>query len=246
MYFNLENKKVLLTGSTGSIGTSIAKTLNKSNAKLICTSTSEEKINRIKNDIGTEHSYYKIDLNNNEELEDKMNQITSDHNDIDILINNAGLNQDNLSLRLKDDQWEKVININLSSNFRIIKKVAPIMIKRKYGRILGISSIVAFTGNKGQANYSASKSGMIGLYKSLALEYASRNITVNLIAPGFIKSEMTDKLNEKQIELLSSRIPMNKLGSAEDISYATLFLISEESAFITGQTIHINGGMLMV
>lgn len=246
MFSSIKNKKIFLTGSTGSIGTSIAKTFNEYGAKLICTSTTDEKLNDLRKKIGENHFYYKIDLNNNEEFETKMNDIIKSHNDISIIINNAGYNADNLSLRIKDEEWEKVLNINLNSNFKIIKKIVPSMIKSKYGRIIGISSVVAFTGNKGQSNYSASKSGMIGLYKSLALEYASRGITVNIIAPGFIKTDMTDKLDDKQIISITSKIPLNRLGSVVDISYGALFLASQESGFITGQTLHINGGMLMV
>ena len=147
---------------------------------------------------------------------------------------------------MKDEQWDEVIKINLTSNFKIIRKIAPLMIKARAGRIIGISSIIAFTGNRGQANYSASKSGMIGLYKSLALEYASRGITVNTIAPGFIKSNMTNKLNSDVIENILAKIPLNKLGNPDDVAYATLFLASKESEYITGQTIHTNGGMLMI
>ena len=246
MFFNLKEKKVLLTGSTGTIGTSIAKIFNQSGAILICTSTSKEKLDILKKIIGDRHFFYLIDLNDKESFESKLDEIVNDHNDISILINNAGINLDNLSLRMTDEKWDEVININLTSNFKIIKKVAPIMLKSKYGRIIGISSIIGFTGNRGQSNYSASKSGMIGLYKSIALEYATRGITVNLIAPGFIKSNMTDKLESIQIQNILTKIPLNKLGNSDDIAYGVLFLASEEASYITGHTIHINGGMLMV
>ena len=246
MQFDFNNKVVFLTGSTGGIGISIAKKFNEFGATLICSGTNKEKLNNLKNLIGSNHYFYKIDLNDNTELENTIDDIIIKHSKIDILINNAGLNSDNLSLRLKNEEWDKVININLTSNFKIIKKIAPLMIKAKTGRIIGISSVVAFTGNKGQANYTASKSGMIGLYKSLALEYASRGITINIIAPGFIQTKMTDKLESKQIENISSKIPLNKLGNTEDIAFGALYLASEEAGYITGQTLHINGGMLMV
>jgi len=246
MFFDLKNTKVFLTGATGSIGKSITQVFIKSGATLVCTSSSKDKLANLKNEIGEQHHFYELDLNNDDNFDHNIDNILSDHKDINIIINNAGFNSDNLSIRMKDDEWNKVININLNSNFKIIKKLIPSMIKNKYGRIIGISSVVAFTGNKGQANYSASKSGMIGLYKSLALEYASRGITVNIIAPGFIKSAMTDKLNSEQVETITEKIPLNRLGQVEDVAYGALFLASKESAFITGQTLHINGGMLMI
>lgn len=246
MFFNLKGKKVLLTGSTGTIGTSIAKIFDQSGAVLVCTSTSSEKLKILKNQIGDKNFFYLINLNDNKDIESKLDEIVDQHNDISILINNAGVNLDSLSLRMTNEKWDEVINVNLTSNFKIIKKIIPLMMKLKYGRIIGISSIIGFTGNKGQSNYSASKSGMIGLYKSLSHEYASRGITVNLIAPGFIKSNMTDKLESAQIQNILTKIPLNKLGNSDDIAYGALFLASEEANYITGHTIHINGGMLMV
>ena len=246
MFFNLQNHKVLLTGSTGSIGTSIAKIFDKSGATLICTSTSESKLSKLKKFIGDKHFYFTLNLNNSYDLNKKLDKIVEQHKDISVLINNAGHNIDNLSIRIRKNEWDEVININLTSNFEIIKKIAPLMIKSKYGRIIGISSIIALTGNKGQSSYSASKSGMIGFYKSLALEYASRGITVNTIAPGFIKSNMTDKLDSKIIENILSKIPLNKLGKPEDVASVSLFLASKEAEYITGQTIHTNGGLLMI
>ena len=246
MKFNFKESTILLTGSTGSIGIAIAKKFNEFGAKMICTSTSIDKLNDLKKIIGEQHSYYLLNLNNEDNFNNNLDKIINEHNDINILINNAGQNLDNLSLRMKDEQWDEVIRINLTSNFKIIRKIAPLMIKAKGGRIIGISSIIGFTGNRGQANYSASKSGMVGLYKSLALEYASRGITVNTIAPGFIKSNMTNKLNSDVIENILAKIPLNKLGNPDDVAYATLFLASKESEYITGQTIHTNGGMLMI
>ena len=169
MFFDLNDKKVFLTGSTGTIGSSIASVFNKSGATLICTSTSKSKLTKLKEIIGEKHFFYLLDLKNNKELDNRLDEIIKAHNDINVIINNAGYKDDNLSLRMKEEQWNDVININLTSNYKIIKKIAPSMIKAKYGRIIGISSVVAFTGNKGQSNYSASKSGMIGLYKSLII-----------------------------------------------------------------------------
>ena len=246
MSYSFLNKKIFLTGATGSIGNAIAKLFNICGGILICTGTNQNKLDDLRNDIGDKHSFYKIDLNNDIEFENNISEISNKHKDINILVNNAGFNLDKLSIKMKDDEWDRVININLSSNFKIIKKIVPNMIKNKNGRIIGISSIVAFTGNKGQANYSASKSGMIGLYKSLALEYASRNITVNTIAPGYIESNMTNKLEDTQKEIITRKIPSNRLGSPTDIAYGVLFLSSDQSSYITGQTLHINGGLLMV
>lgn len=246
MSYNFKNKKVFLTGSTGTIGKTIAEFFSKSGANLICTGTNENKLNDLKNNIGNNHKFYKFDINNIDDLEKNIDIISNDHKDIDIIVNNAGYNADMLSIKMKNEQWDKVININLSSHFKIIKKFIPNMIKNKGGRIIGISSIVAFTGNKGQANYSASKSGMIGLYKSLALEYASRNITINIIAPGFIESNMTDKLDENQKKSITDRIPISRLGTSKDVANGVLFLSSDDSSYITGQTLHINGGLLMV
>jgi len=246
MFFDLKNCKVLLTGSTGSIGQSIAKLLDKSGAVVICTSTSKEKLNDLEKNLGKKHYYFQINLNDDSDLKNKLDEIINEHKDINTVINNAGHNIDNLSLRMNDDQWNDVININLTSNFKIIKAIAPIMIKLKFGRIIGVSSVIGFTGNRGQSNYSASKSGMIGLYKSLALEYASRDITVNTIAPGFIESNMTNKLDPKITQNILTKIPLNRLGLPEDVAYAVMFLASKEAKYITGQTIHINGGMLMI
>ena len=175
-----------------------------------------------------------------------IKQIAQEHRDIDILINNAGITNDNLFLRMKKEQWLDVINVNLNSNFYIIKEILPNMIKNKRGNIIGITSVVAITGNPGQANYTASKSAMISMYKSIALEVAQRNIKVNTIAPGFIKTPMTDKLNEAQTNEIMKKIPMKKLGKPEDVANLALFLSSNASSYITGQTFHINGGMLMV
>ena len=180
------------------------------------------------------------------EVSENMKLITQNHKDIDILINNAGSTKDNLFLRMKSDQWNEILNINLNSHFYIIKEILPLMIKNKRGNIIGISSIVALTGNPGQANYTASKSAMIGMYKSLALEVGQRNVRVNIIAPGFIQSPMTEKLNENQVNNILEKIPLKKLGSPEDIANLAAFLSSQEASYITGQTFHVNGGMLMI
>ena len=195
--------------------------------------------------IGEKHFFYLLDLKNNKELDNRLDEIIKAHNDINVIINNAGYNDDNLSLRMKEEQWNDVININLTSNYKIIKKIVPSMIKVKYGRIIGISSVVAFTGNKGQSNYVASKSGVIGLTKSVAKELATKNITVNAIAPGYIETDMTEKLNETNKEQLLNSIPLKRLGKADDIASMACFLLSDYAAYITGQTINVDGGMVM-
>ena len=243
---SIEGKKIFITGSTGGIGAAICnKYLNK-NCVLILTSSSEEKLEKLKKLYGNKHSYYNLDLSNIDNLEKKMQIISKEHKDIEVLINNAGITNDALLLRMKYSQWSKVINTNLSSNFIIIKSILPSMIAKRNGKIIGISSVVALTGNPGQSNYTSSKGGMISMYKSLALEVAKRNINVNLISPGFIVSSMTDQLNEDQKNNILQKIPMKKFGKPEDVASLALYLSSDEASYITGQNFHINGGMLMV
>jgi len=246
MEFNLQNKKILITGASGGIGKAICKKFIENGSTLICTSSSAERMNLLKNEFGNNHYFYELDLSKIENLKIKIKEIIKEHQRIDILINNAGHTEDNLFIRMKDEQWQKVIDINLNSNFYLIKEIMPSMLKNKKGTIIGISSVVALTGNPGQANYTASKSGLISMYKSLALEVAQRNINVNLIAPGFIETDMTKKLNPNQVDTILSKIPMNRLGKPEDVASLALFLTSSSANYITGQTFHVNGGLLMV
>jgi len=246
MKIDLKDKKVLITGSTGGIGMSLCNKFAEMGSKIIFTSSDKEKLNNLNNTFGKDHQYYQLDLLDIKNLSLNMDQITQENKDIDILISNAGVTKDNIFLRMKAQQWNDVININLNSNFYIIKSILPNMIKNKSGNIIGITSVVANTGNPGQANYTASKSGLISMYKSLALEVAQRNIRINLISPGFILSPMTEKLNEDQKNLIMNKIPMKKLGSPDDIANLAIFLASNFSSYITGQTFHVNGGMLMV
>ena len=246
MSFDLENKKVFITGASGGLGISLCQKFLDNNCQIICTSSDKNKLDKLRNKFGEKNFFYLLDLNDSKKLVNSLELISSEHKDIDILINNAGITDDNLFLRMKAEQWNSVINVNLNSNFFIIKSVLSNMIRNKKGNIIGISSVVAHTGNPGQANYTASKSALISMYKSLALEVAQRNIRINLISPGFIESPMTDKLNEVQKDNIMQKIPMKKFGNPNDIANLALFLSSDISNYITGQTIHVNGGMLML
>jgi len=240
------DKKILLTGATGGIGSSIANDLISSNHEIIFTSSKEDKLTDLKKIYGDNHHYYNVDLSNMEILPEQIELIIKNHNNIDILINNAGITDDALLMRMNWTQWKKVIDTNLNSNFLVIKSILPTMLKNKKGKIIGISSVVATSGNPGQANYVASKAGMIGMYKSIALELASRNINVNIISPGYIETPMTSNLNEQQQNKIMDRVPMKKFGQPQDIANIVNFLVSDNSNYITGQNFHVNGGMLMV
>ena len=239
-------KKILITGASGGIGSSIADKFLKNKYEMILTSSSDATLDKLKQKYGNNHHYYILDFKNLEENHIILKKISEEHKDLDVIVNNAGITDDSLLLRMNTDQWNKVIQANLSSNFTIIKALLPNMIKNKSGKIIGISSVVATSGNPGQSNYVAAKSGMIGFYKSVALEVASRNINVNIVSPGFIISPMTEKLNDNQKNLILEKIPMKRFGDSNEIADLVYFLSSDESNYITGQNIHINGGMLMV
>tara|TARA_B100000925_G_scaffold287986_1_gene268189 strand:- start:788 stop:1519 length:732 start_codon:yes stop_codon:yes gene_type:complete len=241
-----QTKKILITGASGGIGSSICSKFYDSKFTLILTSSSDEKIHTLKNKYGKKNYYYKLDLSDPVELDNSLNNISKEHKDISVIVNNAGITEDNLIFRMKNDQWSKIIQTNLNSNFQIIKSLLPNMLSKRYGKIIGISSIVGTIGNPGQANYVASKSGMVGLYKSIALEVAKRNINVNVISPGFISTNMTEQLTDNQKDLYLSKIPMSRFGKPEDIANMVYFLSSDHSSYITGQNFHVNGGMLMV
>ena len=240
------SNKVLITGASGGIGSAICDKFNEFKFKLVLTSSSQENLEKLKSKYGNSHSYFHIDLSKYDSLEENLNLIKNSHKDISVIVNNAGTTDDGLLLRMKNSQWNRVLDINLTSNFLIIKNLLPNMIANKIGKVIGISSVVAISGNPGQSNYVASKSGMIGLYKSIALEVASRNINVNLVSPGFIISPMTDKLNDVQKNKILDNIPMKKFGEPTDIANLVYFLSTNEASYITGQNFHINGGMLMV
>ena len=240
---NLKNLNILLTGATGVIGNSILEKLNNFDAKIIATGTNSEKLNKIQNKFKNVITK-KFDILDHSLIETFINECNDIfQNKIDVLINNAGVTQDNLSIRMKDKEWSKVINLNLSSTFFLSKNVIKKMLKNKNGKIINITSIVGHTGNIGQANYAASKAGIIGMSKSLALEYGKKNIRINCISPGFIKSEMTDQINENFRKSLEEKISLERFGTPEDVANAALFLSSELSDYITGETIHVNGGM---
>ena len=240
---DLKNLNVILTGATGGIGGAILEKLYNYNAKIIATGTNEQKLKIIKEKYKNVITK-KFDISDHIQIEqfiDECNELLE--NRIDILINNAGITQDNLTIRMKKDEWDKVIDLNLTSNFLITKNVIKKMLKNKNGKIINITSVVGHTGNLGQANYAASKAGLIGMSKSLALEYGKKNIKVNCISPGFIKSEMTDKISENFKQVLEGKISLERFGMPEDVANAVLFLSSDLSDYITGETIHVNGGM---
>ena len=242
----LKNKNALITGASGAIGGSIAKKLSILGANIIFTGTNKKKIDDLKKKLGQNSLGLTADLSKDEEIDNLYNEAIKRFKSIDILVNNAGINRDALSIRMTKEQWNEVININLSANFKLSQLVIKSMIKQKWGRIIGISSIIGLGGNIGQTNYAASKAGMIALHKSLALEFASRGITVNCIAPGFIESPMTEALSDEQKEAMLKKIPVGSIGKPEDIANCVAFLTDENASFITGSTININGGMLMV
>ena len=241
----LKGKTVLLTGSTGSIGKEIAKKLSISGAKIALSATNVDKLMSLQSDLGNNHLIYPCDLSDLNNINKLSEDVIDDFGTIDILINNAGIKRDDLLIRMKDDDWFDVINMNLTSVYKLTKNITKQMFKQRQGKIISISSVVGFSGNPGQTNYVSSKSGLVGFTKSLAMEVATRGITVNCVAPGMIDSDMIDSLNEKQKETIIGKIPMAKLGLPSDVAEACLFLSSHMSDYITGQTIHVNGGMVM-
>ncbi|MDP7541200.1 MAG: 3-oxoacyl-ACP reductase FabG [Candidatus Pelagibacter bacterium] len=238
------NKKILITGATGAIGRSLVEKFVSLQGNVLATGTKSEKLDLLKKDF-PKINILKFDISEHSKIEEFIENVSSQLVGLDILVNNAGINMDNLSLRMKDEEWKKVINVNLSSTFFLCKYAIKKMLKNKYGRIVNITSIVGHTGNLGQANYAASKAGIIGMSKSLAVEYAKKNITINCVSPGFIQSNMTDKIVESIKAVLTSRIPMSKLGTGEDVANTVAFLSSDAASYITGETIHVNGGMYM-
>ena len=241
---NFKNKKILVTGASGGIGREIVKKFDSLEGSIVATGTNTEKLDLLKKDFPN-INIIKFDISNHSKIEEFIDNITTQLNGLDILINNAGTNMDNLSLRMKEEEWKKVIDINLNSTFLLSKYSIKKMLKNKFGRIVNITSVVGHTGNLGQSNYAATKAGIIGMTKSLAIEYAKKNITLNCVSPGFIQSRMTDNITESVKAVLTSRIPMARLGNGEDVANSVVFLSSDQASYITGETIHVNGGMYM-
>jgi len=241
---NFKGKKILITGATGGIGNALVKKFLSLEGTVLATGTNTEKLDTLKKEF-PDINVLKFDISDHSKIEDFIENVSSQLVGLDILVNNAGITMDNLSLRMKDEEWQKVIDINLTSTFYLCKHAIKKMLKNKYGRIVNITSIVGHTGNLGQSNYSASKAGMVAMSKSLAIEYAKKNITINCVSPGFIQSKMTEKIVESIKAVLTSRIPMSKLGTGEDVSNTVAFLSSDAASYITGETIHVNGGMYM-
>ena len=241
---DLENKKIILTGASGGIGSSIIEKLNKCGAKILASGTKIEKLEELKNKFKN-IKILKFDISQSDKIEDFIEKATKELGGLDCIINNAGITQDNLAIRMSIEEWKKVLDINLTSTFLMSKFSIKKMLKNKKGKIVNITSVVGHTGNLGQANYTASKAGIVAMSKSLAIEYAKKNININCISPGFIKTAMTDKIDDKFKEAIVSKIPSARLGEPDDIANAVLFLSSEQSNYINGETLHVNGGMYM-
>ena len=241
---NLKNKKVLITGATGGIGNSLVKKFNSLGSSIIATGTNEDKLASLKKEF-SEIYIEKFKLDEHEKIEEFINKIDKKVDGLDVLVNNAGITLDNLSIRLTENNWKKVLDINLTSTFLMCKFAIKKMLRKKKGKIINITSIVGHTGNLGQSNYAASKAGIIAFSKSLAIEYAKKNININCVSPGFIKTEMTEKINDEFKKKLIDKIPSGDLGTGEDVSNCVAFLASDMAKYINGETIHVNGGMYM-
>jgi len=242
---NLKDKKIIVTGASGGIGNSIIKRLNDYGVNILATGTRVEKLDELKSNF-KDIKILKFDISQNDKIEKFIEDATNElGGTLDCIINNAGITKDNLAIRMSLEEWKKVIDINLTSTFLLSKFAIKKMLKNKSGKVINVTSVVGHTGNLGQANYTASKAGIIAMSKSLAIEYAKKNININCISPGFIKTDMTDKIDNKFKEIILSKIPSARLGEPEDIANAVLFLVSNQSDYINGETLHVNGGMYM-
>ena len=244
--FDLVGRTALVTGATGGIGGAIAKALHAQGAKVAISGTRREVLDALAQELGERVHVLPCNLADSAAVEALVPAAEAAMGQLDVLLANAGITRDNLLVQLRDEDWDDVINVNLTATFRLARAAAKSMMRKRFGRIIAITSVVGVTGNPGQANYTASKAGLIGMIKSLGAEYAKRNVTANCIAPGFIKTPMTDALNEKQREAILARVPAARLGTPEDVAAAAVYLASNEAAYVTGQTIHVNGGMAMV
>lgn len=243
--FDLTGKTALVTGATGGIGGAIARALHAQGAKVALSGTRREVLDLLAVELGGA-AVLPCDLANKDSVEALVPDAEKALGQLDILVTNAGITRDGLFVALKDDDWEQVLNVNLTSTFRLARAAVKLMMRKRFGRIIGITSVVGVTGNPGQANYTATKAGMIGMFKSIGKEYAKRGVTANCVAPGFIATPMTDKLNEKQREAILQMVPAGRLGVGADVAAAVVYLASDEAAYVTGQTLHVNGGMAMI
>jgi 3-oxoacyl-[acyl-carrier protein] reductase len=244
--FDLSGRKALVTGATGGIGEAVVRMLHKAGAIVGLHGTRVEKLEALAADLGERTKLFPANLSDRDEVKALGQKAESELEGVDILVNNAGITRDGLFVRMSDEDWDAVLEVNLTSAFRLTRELTHPMMRRRYGRIVNITSVVGTTGNPGQANYCASKAGLVGFTKSLAQEIASRNVTVNCVSPGFIESAMTDKLNDKQKEAIMGAIPMRRMGRGDDIAAAVVYLASEQGGYVTGQTLHVNGGMAMI
>jgi 3-oxoacyl-[acyl-carrier protein] reductase len=243
--FNLTGKTALVTGATGGIGAAVARALHAQGATVAISGTRREVLDTLAGELGSRVHVLPCNLADKDDVEKLVPEAEAKMERLDVLVANAGVTRDNLFVQMRDEEWDAVIAVNLTATFRLSRAAVKGMMRRRFGRVIGISSVVGVTGNPGQGNYTASKAGMIGLMKSVAAEYAKRGVTANCIAPGFIATPMTDKLNDKQREAILTRVPAGKLGTPADVATAAVYLASDEAAYVTGQTLHVNGGMAM-
>jgi 3-oxoacyl-[acyl-carrier protein] reductase len=244
--FDLTGKTALVTGATGGIGGGIARALHRQGAAVALSGTRREVLDALVGELKERAHVLPCNLADTAEVEALVPAAEAALGQLDILVCNAAMTRDNLFVQMRDEEWDQVLAVNLSATFRLARAAAKLMMRKRFGRLIGITSVVGVTGNPGQANYAATKAGMIGMFKSIAQEYARRNVTANLIAPGFIATAMTDALNEKQRAAILERVPANRMGTADDVAAAAVYLASNEAAYVTGQTLHVNGGMAMI
>lgn len=244
--FELTGKTALVTGATGGIGGAIAQALHRQGATVAISGTRRDALDKLAGELKDRVHVLPCNLADKDQVEALVPQAEEAMQKLDILVANAGITKDNLFVQLRDEDWDSVIDINLTATFRLSRAAMKTMMRRRYGRIIGITSVVGVTGNPGQGNYTAAKAGMIGMMKSIAKEYARRGVTANCVAPGFISTAMTDKLNDKQREAILQMVPANRLGTPDDVAAAVVYLASDEAAYMTGQTLHVNGGMAMI